>query len=160
VAFLDWATWHLKNQPNHDTCQPPIGPRAELYCHINLPCHFPYCPVSLATSIVILPSHLTHKLLTSSRVTFHPSSGDTCHLRIGQYVRPNVQICLLCVTTRGCHITCMDLPCVICTDMPCNLYGPATSASVWTVRTAQSTIFFSLFDFSERMRYLLHTELV
>jgi hypothetical protein len=144
VAALDWATWHLYNQPKHDICQLPIGPRAESYCHINLPHHSPCFPVSLATSITVLPSHLTRKLLTSSRATCHPFSGDMCHLGIGPTVRSYAQICLTRVTSWCCHMSPSGFT-------TCRLYGPATSTyghatsvPVQTVRTAQSANFFLL----------------
>jgi hypothetical protein len=64
---------------------------------------------------VIFTCHviLCHVIVTVStspsadviRATCHPSSGDTCHLRIGPSVRQNVQICLPRVTTRGCHMS-------------------------------------------------------
>jgi hypothetical protein len=73
------------------TCQP-------LYDPINFPCQLMTSPV---------PRH--HTITTSDadviRATCHPSSGDTCHLRIGPSVRRNVQNCLPRVTTRGCHMS-------------------------------------------------------
>jgi hypothetical protein len=126
VAALDWATWHLYNQPKHDTCQPPIGPRSRAVLPHQLSTSITVLPSQLATSIAVLPSRLATSADDVTRAMCHPYSGDTCHLEIGPTVRPNVQICLPHVITQGFHITCTDLP-RQCTDMPCQhpygLYG-------------------------------------
>jgi hypothetical protein len=101
VAALDWATWHLTNQPQTDMCRLPIRPS-----------HLPR--VAAVRSVTCHVIHATCH--PSNGDTCHPSSGDTCHLRIGPTVRQKVQICLPSVTTRGCHVTCTDLPRVVCTD--------------------------------------------
>jgi hypothetical protein len=152
VAALDWATWHLNHQPNDDTCQPPIGPRAKIVPPHQLATSIAVLPSQSATSLVVLPSHRSRQPATSSvditRATCHPFSGDMCHQGIGPIVRQKVQICLTRVITWRCHVSlyrratcrCMDLPHVVVRTCHVSLYGPATSASVRTVRTAQSTI--------------------
>jgi hypothetical protein len=125
VAALDWATWHPTNQPQTDTCQTRCR-------FIQVICH------ATSLSDTVLHSVTCHIIPTSShviRATCHPSSGDTCHLWIGPSVRQK--------SKSACH---MSLPeaatCHLYGPATCHLYGHATSASVRTVRTAQSTIFF------------------
>jgi hypothetical protein len=110
-----------------------------------------------SSSVVHLPSHIATSTADVTRATCHPSSGDTCHFWIGPTVCQKFQICLTCVSTWSRHMSCTDLPHVLyetstfcCTDLPCVLYGLAMSASVWTVRTAQSANFCP-FDFLNRM---------
>jgi hypothetical protein len=90
----------------------------------------PYGPV---TCCVSLPRQPTHRMLTSSCATCHPSSGDTCHLRIGQPYAQKVQNCMTRGITWSHHVSC--------TDMPRMLYGPAT-CPVRTVRTGTVSIKF------------------
>jgi hypothetical protein len=136
------------------------------YAQSALPCHRHIGSHTASSSTVHLPSQLATSAADVTRATCHPSSGDMCHFRIGPTVRQKVQICLTRVSTWSRHVSCTDLPHVLygpatchCMDLPCVLYGLATSASVRTVRTAQSANF-CLFDFSDRMRYLLHTDSV
>jgi hypothetical protein len=147
VAAHDWATWHLYIPTKHATCQLMIRPRPTVlphqlatsicsYCLVTLPRHSPYCPVILATSA----ADVTH-------ATCHPFSGDTCHLGIGPTIRPNVQICLPHVITRGCHMSPVQTCHVSLYGPATSVYGHATSASVRTVWTAQSTIFFACLTF-------------
>jgi hypothetical protein len=82
----------------------------------------PALPYALSPATSSMPRH---RMVSTSdadviRATCHPSSGDTCHLRIGPTVRPKVQICLPRVTTRELPcVTCTDLPCVVYMDLPC-----------------------------------------
>ena len=123
----------------------------------------PYGPV---TCCVSMPRQSTRRMLTSSYATCHPSSGDTCHFQIGQTVCQKVQNRMTHGITWSHHVSCTDLPHVLygpamCPVRACHvsLYGHAMSASVRTVRTAQSANF-CLFEFLDRMRYLLHTNSV
>jgi hypothetical protein len=136
--------------PKTTMCQSPIRPR-------HLPHRLPYVQSPATSSchiIVRSPHHPTRRLLTSSRATCHPSSGDTCHLRIGPTVHPKSQICLTRVITWSRHVSCTDLPRVLYGPDTWRLYGPTMSAygrtksaSVRTIRTAQSAIFFSYLTF-------------
>jgi hypothetical protein len=153
VAALDWVTWHLNHQPNDDTCQPSIGPRAKTVSPHQLATSIVVLPSHSATSLAILPSHRPCQPATSAtdvtRATCHPFSGDTFHLGIGPTVCQKVQICLTRVITWRCHMslygptTCrfMDRPRVVVRTCHVSLYRPTTSVSVRTVWTAQSTIF-------------------
>jgi hypothetical protein len=142
------------NQIMSDTWHPRIGPRVLIsFAHkrtrvtsnltaINqqmlATCQLSISPRQLATcqpsyGSVTSPRHPTRRMLTSSCAMCHPSSGDTCHLRIGPTVRPKSQICLTRVITWSHHVSYTDLPCV--------LYGPAT-CPVQTVRTGTVSIKF------------------
>jgi hypothetical protein len=67
----------------------------------------PYGPV---TCCVSLPRQPTRRMLTSSCATCHPSSGDTCHFRIGQTMCQKVQNRMTRVMPRSCHVSCTDMP--------------------------------------------------
>jgi hypothetical protein len=90
------------------------------YAQSALPRHRHIGSRTASSSTVHLPSHLATSAADVTRATCHPSSGDTCHFRIGPTVRQKVQICLTRVSTWSCHVSCTDLPHV--------LYGPATCA--------------------------------
>jgi hypothetical protein len=129
-------------QPIKDaTCQLPDSSTSSAtsalpYCHVI--CHVTATRPCHVTSVALprqLPRHFrtihvisraTYELLTSSRATCHPSSGDTCHLGIGPTVRPKCQNCLTRVTLWCCHVSCTDLP-RHRTDLPRVSPGPATS---------------------------------
>jgi hypothetical protein len=160
VAAHDWATWHPIFRPNNchvstdDSSMPTNHKPTCVTCQfIQIICHASLS-YALSTAMSLEPRHL----LTSSmpRVTLSvvtcvtfglaqlcaKKSKFVCHVSL-----PRATTCPI----QTCHVSCMDLPRV--------LYGLATSVSVQTVRTAQSTNF-CLFDFSDRMRYLLHTDSV
>jgi hypothetical protein len=100
--------------------------------------------------------------------TCHPSSGDTCHLRIGPSVHRKVQNCMPCVTPWSCHVslhgpaTCPIWTChVSCTDLPCVLYGMTRVmyglyGLYGQVQSASKKV--CLFGLADRMRYLLHMD--
>jgi hypothetical protein len=112
----------------------PLQPTTS--CHVSA-VDWPTCQSRTATSIIVLSRHSATSIVILSRqpatspadvthATCHPYSGDTCHLGIGPTVRLYAQICLPHVITRGCHVTCTDLP-RQCMDMsrqrPYGLYG-------------------------------------
>jgi hypothetical protein len=103
--------WHPITCQRTDTCRHSIGSHHPPYCHASSPCHLPRHSPYAASSEPC-------KLLTSSRATCHPSSGDMCHLGIGPAVCPKHQIFLPCVTLWSHHVSCTDLPRVACADMP------------------------------------------
>ena len=118
MAAHDWATWH------------PII--CQQNCHVSTSNWTTCCHVILATSLVIRPvsnamsspRQKPHCLVISTssadviRATCHPSSGDTCHFRIGPTARQKCRISLTCVTLWSRHVSCtessmcrrMDLP--------------------------------------------------
>jgi hypothetical protein len=112
------ATWHLFIRPHYATCPNIICPAAN--------------ELQTAMSALPLSCHVTRPrgMLTSACATCHPSSGDTCHLQIGQTTCQKVQKCMTRVTPRNCHMSYMNMPCV--------LYGPATCR----VRTGTASIIF------------------
>jgi hypothetical protein len=91
VAALDWATWHLSNQPMNATCQPLIRPHLPPHQLSVLPCHLPHQPATSAADV--------------TRATCHPFSGDMCHLQIRPTVRQIDQICLTRVASSSCHMS-------------------------------------------------------
>jgi hypothetical protein len=78
------------------------------YC---LPCHH------MSYHHIIRHIHMPNQPATSAAditpATCHPSSGDTCHFRIGPTVCRKFQFCLTCVITWSHHVSCMNLPHVI-----------------------------------------------
>jgi hypothetical protein len=106
VAAADWAMWHPTIRSNSATCHLPIRPLSTNY---RLPCH--HMPYRHIIQHVHLPSQPATSAADVTPTTCHPSSGDTCHFRIGPTVRQKVQICLTCVITWSRHVSCMDLPC-------------------------------------------------
>jgi hypothetical protein len=82
------------NQPKYAMCQSLIHP-----------CHLPHI-----ISVCSITCHIIHAASDADvihatsdadviRATCHPSSGDTCHYKIGPIVRPKSQIYLTCVIT-------------------------------------------------------------
>jgi hypothetical protein len=116
VAAHDWATWHLNNQPQTAKCQ-------SLMVHV-LP------PVKCRTAPVSLPRVCHRQLLTSSRATCHPYSGDTCHPWIGPTVCPYAKSACHVSPPGACHVICMD-------RTTCTVSMPRG-----TVRTVQSSPLF------------------
>jgi hypothetical protein len=118
VAALDWATWHLYNQPNHvsvsdwSTCLPLVESRIAT----------PACRTSTYQSTCI-PYHPATLAIDVIHATCHPFSGDTCHLQIGPVVCPFVQICLTRVAFWRCHVSPSGIA---------MLYVWAYHVSVWT----------------------------
>jgi hypothetical protein len=156
VEALDWATWHLINQPVNATFQPLIRPRVchvkLLYCHVNLPCQLPYRPVSLPRHLLTSPvPRVTLSVVT--RVTsgyiqsYTKSTKSACHVSL-----PGAATChctdLPHVTVRTCHISIR----IECTDLP--------HQRPYRLYRLHSQHFFCLFDLSDRTRYILHTDLV
>jgi hypothetical protein len=85
-------------------------------------------------------------MLTSSCATCHPSSGDTCHFRIGQTVCQKVQNCMTRGITWSRHVSCTDMPRQHCTA--CHV----------AVRPAQSASFFACLTFrTERDIFSIRT---
>jgi hypothetical protein len=121
VSTSDTSTPTTKNAPNH-----------------------PPAMSSIANSAATSPGHAG--MLTSACATCHPSSGDTCHLNIGQTICRKCQKCMTRVMPRSCHVSCTDMPrhCTAATSA----VRPATSA----VRPAQSASKFSLFGSANRPR--------
>jgi hypothetical protein len=128
-------------------------------------------PMSLPRIAVVrsVNCHITRATSSTDIIhaTCHPSSGDTCHLRIGPSVHRKVQNYMPRVTPwsrhvslhgpatcpiRTCHVSCTDLPCVlyVLTRVLYGLYGQVQSTSKK----------FCLFGLADRMRYLLHTDSV
>jgi hypothetical protein len=132
VAAHDWATWHLSNQSKTATCRALIRPCA---CHVL--CHLsPYLPSQPAD---VIPA-------TSACATCHPYSGDTCHPLTGPTVPVVLPHHLPCVITRSCHVIC-------------TVVRPVQSACHVALYGLYShPLFFCLFGFSDRMRYLSHTK--
>lgn len=159
MAAHDWAKWHLNNQSQYATRQTTIGPRAS---HVN--CCTASSPATSAlphssvTGHVIFrtPFHPTRRILTSSCATCHPYSGDTCHLEIGPAVHPKVQICLTRVITWSCHMSLYRPTMSRCTNLPCQ-HRDMPHQRPYGLYGLHSQQFY-LFDFSDRMRYLLHTD--
>jgi hypothetical protein len=122
--------------------------------NVQSPCH-----VSLVMHLCLLPRHSfhiivrsPHQMLTSSvpRVTLPVVTRVTSAL-----VHPYAKM-----SKTACHVSLPEAStCHLYGPATCRLYEHATLASVRTVWTAQSAIF-CLFDFSDRMRYLLHTDSV
>jgi hypothetical protein len=114
VAALDWAMWHLINQLVNAMCQPLIHPRQLSV----LPCHLPRQPLTSPVPRVTLP---VVTRVTSGLVQLYAQmSKYACHVSL-----PGVAMCPLYGPAT------------------CHPYGHATSASVHTVRIAQSAIFFA-----------------
>jgi hypothetical protein len=133
VAARDWATWHPITCPIYATCQQMIRqlstnnrlPHHHMsYAQSALPCHHHIGSRTASSSTVHLPSQLATSAADVTRATCHPSSGDTCHFRIGPTVRQKCQICLTRVSTwssprvlygpatcpvRTFHVSCTDL---------------------------------------------------
>jgi hypothetical protein len=132
MAALDWATWHLYNQPNHATCQPLIGPR-----------HLPL--VNHRTAMSTLPFQM---LIICA--TCHPSSDDTCHLRIGPIGCAYVQNCLTRVASWCFHVSPSGIAMCHLLELPHHLYGLYSLHShhnTWTVWTVHSSPFFTCLAF-------------
>jgi hypothetical protein len=113
-------------------------------CHVN--CHV-ICRTATVTCPsachVSLPRQLTSPVprVTLSVVTRVTSDTSNCTPN-----RPNLPA--TCHSLELPHVICTDLPRVTVRNLPRQLYGPATSAhDTWTVRTAQSAIFFACLTF-------------
>jgi hypothetical protein len=146
------------NQPQGTTWQPLIGPHGTSTTNRYMPrVNHWFVHVFAAHQLLYFPVNLPCQPATSAtdvtRATCHPYSGDTCHLWIGPSVRQtnpsrSATCChprLPCVICWIYHVTCMD--CMVCTvSMTRGLYG------------LYSHPFFYLFNFSDRTRYILHTE--
>jgi hypothetical protein len=133
--------------------QPMTGPRGTSTANQNLPsvtCRVVHVTYQLSASASAM------YLLMSSHATCHPYSGDTCHPWIGPTVRPYAK--------SACHVSPPRAATCHLLGFPCQLYGRTACTvsmprgTIWTVRTVQSSPFFCLFAFSDRTRYLLHTE--
>jgi hypothetical protein len=148
VAALDWATWHLTNQPQPDTCRLLIGPRA---CHVNCRVIFRTATSTCCVSPAVLPCQPATSVADVTRATCHPFNGDTCQLEIGPNVPPTVQIHLPRVTPWCYHVSPIRT-CDVSHIRTCHV----SVRTDCTDRTVNK--FFCLFDFSDRTRYLLHTE--
>jgi hypothetical protein len=100
-------------------------------CICHVPCQLsPYLPSQLADVI---------------HATCHPYSGDMCHPLTG----PTVPVV--------CSITChVSSPEDAMSDV--RLYGLYSQPATWHCTDCTVTHFFCLFGFSDRMRYLSHTE--
>jgi hypothetical protein len=119
VAARDWATWHPITCQQTATCRHPIGShvRAVLPRHFATPASVP-CHVTYRT-----PSHHCHVIADVTCATCHPSSGDTCHFRIGPTARQKCQISLTRVTLWSRHVSCTESAMCQRMDLPRVLYG-------------------------------------
>jgi hypothetical protein len=124
VAAHDWATWHLKNQPQIARCQFLNGPR-HLPCTTILPCHPAVC----------LPRHPATVLAQLA------ADVILCHVSPLQWLHMSPIDWSSCLPIH--HIS---LPCVVFRNYHVSSPGVATS-SVRTVRTVQSSPFFACLGF-------------
>jgi hypothetical protein len=105
-----------ESQPQGATWQPMTGPRGTFpLAKYDATCQALVRPPVCRGVSSVLPHHspvsLCHyichvSLLTSSRATCHPYSGDTCHPRTGP-VACRMPHHLPRVFSRSCHIICM-----------------------------------------------------
>jgi hypothetical protein len=117
MAALDWAMWHLTNQPQYAKCHMsivPCLPRVKLYiCHVISPSSLPH---QLLTSSV---PHVT--LIVVTRVTpalVHLYAKSSCHA-------------LPHVVTRGCHMSSSGADMCHFQEMPRHLVR-----TVWTIQSS------------------------
>jgi hypothetical protein len=91
----------------------------------------PYATSSLPRQLSVrsVSRHVTRATSSADVIhaTCHPSSGDTCHFRIGPTVHQKLQNCLKRVSFRCCHVSCTDLPRVIVRTCHVSSPGAATS---------------------------------